>query len=154
MKVFSNLFDLFSLPWFMDQPFQVPTQYCSSSIGLHSRFFTASDFPFTNRHIHNRASFSLWLTSSCFPKLFLCSSLIAQWTASNREGSSFKVISFWLFILLTGLSWQECWSVLPFASLAGPFHLNSLPWPVCLGWPCRARHTLSPSHTRLWSMCS
>ena len=37
-----------SLPWFMDLTFQVPVQY-----------YTALDFAFTTRHIHNWASFLL-----------------------------------------------------------------------------------------------
>ena len=81
-------------------------------------FFTASDFPFSMRHIHNGASFPLW--RSCFilygaicncPFLFP----VAYWTSSDQRGSSSGVIFFfYLFVLYMGLSRQKYWSRLLF----------------------------------------
>ena len=52
-----------NFPWFMDVTFQVPMQYY---------FFTALDFTFTTRHIHNRVLFLLW------PSLFILSGAISN----------------------------------------------------------------------------
>ena len=79
-------------------------------------FFTASDFTFIKRHIHNWALFLLWLS------LFIPSGAISllvsvvYWTPIDLWSSSFSVISFCLFILFMGFWRQECWSVLPFPS--------------------------------------
>ena len=45
----------------------------------------------------------------------LCSSPVAYWTPSDLGACLFSsVISFCLFILFMGFSWQEYWSGLPF----------------------------------------
>ena len=50
-------------------------------------FFTASDFTFTTRHIHNWTSFPLFGSASSFLiELFLCSSPAAYWTPINLGG--------------------------------------------------------------------
>jgi len=57
-------------------------------------FFTALDFAFTTRHIHNWAVFLLWLSlfipSGAISLLFS----VAYWTLTDLGGSSFSVISF------------------------------------------------------------
>ena len=68
-------------------------------------FFTASDFTFSTTHIHNWGSFLLWPNLFFFLELLviaLCSSPVAYYTLSDMVGSSSSVISFCLFILLTG----------------------------------------------------
>ena len=80
-------------------------------------FFTASDFTFSTRHIHNWASFLLWpsclilseAVNNC-PPLFPSSIL----NTFQLKGLIFSVISFALFMLSIGFLWQEYWSSLPF----------------------------------------
>ena len=93
------------LPWFMDLTFQVPMQYCS---------------------LQNQSLLPLLVTSttgwwccfgsisSVFLELFLHWSPVAYWTPTNLRSSSFSVLSFCLFILFMGFSWQEYCSGLPF----------------------------------------
>ena len=84
--------------------------------------FTASDFTFTTRHIHNWASFWLWpscfilsgATSNC-PLLFPSSILNTLWPA----GLIFWCHILCLFILFVGFLWQEYWSGLPFSPPVG-----------------------------------
>ena len=79
-------------------------------------FFTASGFIFTTRHIHNWSLFWLWLSIFIPLKLFFRSSPVAYWAPTNLGSSSFRVISFCLFILFMGFSGQENWSGFPFLS--------------------------------------
>ena len=51
-----------------------------------------------------------------FLELFLHSSPVAYWAPTDLGSSSFRVLSFCLFTLFTGLSRQEYWSGLPFPS--------------------------------------
>ena len=96
-----------NLPWFMDLTFQVPMKYCS---------LPTLGFIFTTSHIHNLALFLLWLSLSFLLELFLCSSPIAYWAPTDLGSSSFRVISFCLFLPFMEFSRQECWSGLPFPS--------------------------------------
>ena len=80
-------------------------------------FFTALDFMFTTRHIHNWASFRFGpATSFCLELLVIAlnSYPVAYWTPSDLGGSSSSVISFCLFILFMEFSKQEYWSEFPF----------------------------------------
>ena len=53
---------------------------------------------------------------SFFLELFLHWSPVAYWVPTNLGSSSFSILSFCLFILFMGFSWQEYRSVLPFPS--------------------------------------
>ena len=105
--------------------------------GSYAMLFTASDFTFTTRHIHNWTLFQPWLSCfvfsgaiSNFPPLFLHSIL----DTFQSGGSSSGVISFCLFILSMGFSRQEYWSGLSFPSpvdnvlseLSSMTHLSSM----------------------------
>ena len=125
-------------------------------------FFTARDFSFTTRHIHNWASFLLW-PSHFFPSgaVSSCSPLfpsLACWMPSDLGGSSCSVISFYLFLLFMVFSRQEYWSWLPFHSLVDHFCQHSSLWPIHLGWLCISCLMASLSWekpfitTRLWSI--
>ena len=79
-------------------------------------FFTALDFTFTTRHIHNWASFLLW------PNHYILSGAIsncpgyfpeAYWIPSDL-GAHLLVSSFCLFTLSMGFLQQEYWGGLPF----------------------------------------
>ena len=74
---------------------------------------TASNLGSITSHIHNWVLFLLWL---CLLELFLHWSLVAYWVPADLGSSSFCILSFCLFILFMGLSWQEYWSGLPFPS--------------------------------------
>ena len=89
--------------------------------GSHATlFFIAPDFTFTTRHIHNWASFLLWLSlfipSGAISPLLSSSILDTYWPGGGVGVYSLNVISFCLFILFMGFSRQECWSDLPFPS--------------------------------------
>ena len=79
-------------------------------------FFTASDFTFTIRHIHNRVLFLPWLS------LFIPSGAISPLFSSSILGNYrpgefiFQRHIFLSFILFMGFSRQECLSGLPFPS--------------------------------------
>ena len=96
-----------NLPWFIPRSF---VQF----------FFTALDFTFTTRQIHNWKSFPLW--PSCYilsgaicncPPLFSRTYYIP---CSDLRGLIFQYHrSFCLFILFMRFSRQEYWSGLPFS---------------------------------------
>ena len=124
-------------------------------------FFTASDFTFTTRHIHNWALFLLW--PNCFilsgaisycPLLFPSTILDTSWPG----GSSSNVISFCLFILHMGFSRQEYWSRLPFPppvdyALLECFTMTRLSWVALNGMAYSFTELHKPlCMTRLWSM--
>ena len=72
--------------------------------------FTASDFIFTTRHIHNWTFFFFFHFGPYFSfllELHLYSSPVVYWAPTVLWTSSFNVISFYLFILSTGSSRQE-----------------------------------------------
>ena len=82
-------------------------QYCSLQ---HQTLFPS---PVTSTTGH---CFCFGSASSFFLELFLYSSPIAYWAATDLGSSSFSVISFCLFILFMGFLRQEYWSSLPFLS--------------------------------------
>ena len=133
-----------NLPWFMDLTFQVPTQY------FYLQHWTLLPLPVTYTTVR---CFCFDSVSSFFLELFLHTSLVANWALTNLGGSSFSVISFWLFVLFMGFSRHECWSGL---SLPSPwttmeFCQSSPPWPVHLGWPYTAWLIISlrPNYARV-----
>ena len=77
----------------MGLTFQVPTQYCS----LQHRALLPSPVTSTAG-----CCFCFGSISSFFLELFLHSSPIAYWTSTDRGSSSFRVISFCLFLLFLG----------------------------------------------------
>ena len=97
----------FNLPWFTDLTFQVPMQYCSLQ---HQTLFLS---PVTSTTGY---CFCFGSISSFFLELFIHCSPVAYWAPTYLESSSFSVLSFCLFILFMGFSWQEYWSGLPFCS--------------------------------------
>ena len=94
-----------NLPWFMDLTL-VPCYIA----------FIALDLASITSHIHNWVLFLLWLHP------FILSGVISPLISSSILGtyrpgsSSFRVLSFCLFMLFTGISRQEYWSGLPFPS--------------------------------------
>ena len=91
----------------MDLIFQVPLQYCSVQ---HQTWLPSPDTSTTGY------CFCFGSASSFFLELFLHSSPVAYWAPTDLGSSSFRVLSFCLFILFTGFSRQEYWSGLPFPS--------------------------------------
>ena len=92
-----------NLPWFMGLTFQISMQY-----SLHH--WTLPDTLTTGHCFFFGSTFSFLLV------LFLLSSPVACFVPTDLGGSSFRVISFCLFLLFMGFSRQECWSGLPFFS--------------------------------------
>ena len=96
-----------NLPWFMDQTFQVLMQYCS----LQHQTLLPTPVPSTTG-----CCFCFGSISSFFLELFLYWSSVAYWASADLGSSSFRVLSFCLFILFMGFSRQEFRSGLPFPS--------------------------------------
>ena len=119
--------------------------------------FTASDFTFTTRHIHNWASFLLWpspLPGAISP-LLPSTILDTFWL----RGFIFQCHIFLFFHTVYGVLEATTlkWFAIPFSN--GPhFCHNSPPWPIRVGWPCTAwliaslSYTSPFSMTRLWCM--
>ena len=91
----------------MDLTFQVPMQYCS----LQHQTLLPSPVTSTTGHCFRFGSIS-----SFFLELFLHWSPVAYWAPTDLGSSSFRVISFCLFILFMGFSRQEYWNGLSFLS--------------------------------------
>ena len=96
-----------SLLWFVDLTFQLPMQYYSL------QHWTLLLSPVTST---TGCCFCFISISSFFLDLFLHWSPVAYWAPTNLGSSSFRVLSFCLFILFMGFSRQESWSGLPFPS--------------------------------------
>ena len=96
-----------NLPWFMDLTFQVPMH--NSSLPPQ----TLLPPPVTSTP---GCCFCFNYISSFFLELFIHSSPVVYWAHTDLRSSSFSVISFCLFILLTVFSRQEYWSDLQFLS--------------------------------------
>ena len=132
-----------NLPWFMDLTFQVPMQYCS----FQHQTLLLSPVPFTTG-----CCFCFGSNPSFFLELFLHWSPVAYWAPTDLRSSSFRVLSFCLFILFMGFSRQEYWSGLHSLLQWTTFRQTTPPRPVHVGWPHIA--WLSLSYTKLWSMWS
>ena len=96
-----------NLLWLMDLTFQVPMQYCS----VQHRTLLPRPVTSTTGHC-----FCFGSISSFFLELFLYWSSVAYWASADLGSSSFRVLSFCLFILFMGFSRQEFRSGLPFPS--------------------------------------
>ena len=80
-------------------------------------FFTALDFTSITSHTSTKGCcFCFGSISSFFLELLFHCSPVAYWAPTNLGSSSFRVLSFCLFILSIGFSRQEYWSGLPFPS--------------------------------------
>ena len=112
-----------NLPWFTDQTFQVPMQYC---------FFTASDFTFTTRYIQTWALFPLWLS------LFIISGAISSLFSSSILGTWWVHSSVSCLFMFSYYSWgsqgKNAELVWHFIFQWTLFCQNSPPWPFHLGW--------------------
>ena len=142
-----------NLPWFIGLTFPLPMQYCSLQHQTLLSPYTHLLSPF--RHIHNWASFPLWLSlvilSGVISLLFPTSILDTKWPT----GFIFQYHIFLPFRPVHGILKARMlkWFAIPFSS--GPhFVQHSPPWLVCLAWPCTAWLIVSLSYTRLWSMWS
>ena len=120
-------------------------------------FLTALDFIRYQKHPHlpsdtTEHHFHFGPAASFFVELLvtaLCSSPVAYWTPSNLKGSSSSFISFCLFILFMGFSWQEYWRGLPFSHQMDHFFCqNSSLWHNLIGWPCMAWLIASLNYTK------
>ena len=115
-----------NLPWFMDLIFQVSMQYCS----LQHQTLLWSPV------ISTGYCFCPGSISSFFLELFLYSSPVAYWAATDLGSLSFSIISFCLFILFMGFSRQENWFAIP--SSSGPHFVLTLHHDLSiLGGPTR-----------------
>ena len=113
-----------SLPWFMELTFQVPMQYCFLQHWtlLLSPVTSTTGYWFCFGSIH-----------SFFLELFLHWSPVAYWAPTDLGSSSFRILSFCLFILFMGFSRQEYWSGLPFSSPVDHI-LSDLSTMTCPSW--------------------
>ena len=121
-------------------------------------FFTALDFTFTNRHIHNWVSFPLW--PSCFILSGAVSSCPLLFPSSILDtfqlgGLIFQCHIFLPFHTVHGALTARIPEWFIIASSSGPCFVRTL---HCLGWPCMAwliaslSYTSPFTRTRLWSM--
>ena len=114
-------------------------------------FFTAWDFTFTTRHIHNWASFLLWSShfflsgtvSSC-PPLFPS---LACWMPSDLGDSSCSVIIFLPFLTVYGVLQTRMLKLVAISSSSGPF-LSALFSRTHLSWV--TLYTMADGFTELW----
>ena len=98
------------------------------NIALHSIRLLPSLLLSTTEHC-----FCFGSISSFFLELFFHSSPLAYWASTYLGSSSFIVISFCLFALFMGFSWQEYWSGLPFPSPVDHV-LSELSTITCPSW--------------------
>ena len=132
----------FKLPWFIVLTFQVPIQYCSLQ---HQTLLLPPDTSIAKCHFHFDP------TASFFLELLVIvshSSPVAYWTSSNLGSSTSGVISFSVFILFMGFSWQEYWSGLLFSPV---YHILSKLSPMTsLSWV--ALHSMAHSFIALYKL--
>ena len=138
-----------NLPWFMDLTFQAPVQYCS----LQYQTLLSSPDTSTTGHC-----FLFGSASSILLELFLHSSPVAYWTSTDLGGRGAVSLSVSYLFAFANCSWSSqdknteavCHSLFQWITFCN----NSLPRPVCLGWPHIAWLMVSLSYTKLWSMWS
>ena len=122
-------------------------------------FFTALDFTFITRHIHNWALFLLWpslfIFSGAISPLFLSSKLDTFWPGGLVfQCHIFIAFSYCLRSSCGKNTGVVCHSLLQWTT----FCQNSPLWSIHFLWPCKAWLTASLSYTspfamtRLWSM--
>ena len=133
----------------MDLTFQVPMQYCS----LQHQTLLLSPVTSTAGYC-----FCFGSIPSFFLELFLHRSPVAYWALTDLGSSSFRILSFCLFILLMGFSRQEYWSGLPFPSpvdhILSDLSIMTRPsWvaPQGMAWFHWVRQGFGPSVIRLTS---
>ena len=126
-----------NLPWFMDLTFQVLMQYYS----LQHRTLLPSLVTSTAGYCFCFGSIPSFLL-----ELFLHWPPVAYWAPPDLRSSSFRVLSFCLFILFMGFSRQEYWSGLPFPSPVGHV-LSELSTMTHLSW--MALHSMAHSFIEL-----
>ena len=134
-----------NLPWFMGLTFQLPMQNCS----LQHQTLLPSPVTSTTG-----CCFCFGSVSSFFLELFLHWSPVAYWAPTDLGSSSFRVLSFCLFIQFMRFSRQAYWSSLPFPSLVDHV-LSELSTMTRPSWV--ALHGMAHSFIelyRLWSMWS
>ena len=127
-----------NLPWFMDLTFRVPMQYCS----LQHQTLLLSPVTSTTGHC-----FCFGSIPSFFLELFLHWSPVAYWAPTDLGSSSFRILSFCLFILFLGFSRQENWSGLPFPSPVDHF-LSELSTMTHLSWVALHCKEIQPVHPK------
>ena len=129
----------------MDLTFQVPMQYCS----LQHQTLLLSPVTSTSG-----CCICFGSISSFFLELFLYSSPVAYWAPTDLGNSSFRVISFCLFILFMGFSRQEDWSDLTLPSPVDHIFVRTLHHDLSnLGGPT-SNDSVSLTWTRPWAMWS
>ena len=113
---------------------------CLDSWTQHSRFLwniilTASNFTSVTSHIHTWVLFSLWLHFFILSGVISPLISVAYWVPTNLESSSFRVLSFCLFIVFMMFSKQEYLSDLWFSSPVDHILSELSTMTVHLGWP-------------------
>ena len=121
-----------NLPWFMDLTFQVPMQHCSSQ---HQTLLPS---PVTST---TGCCFCFGSISSFFLKLFLHSSPVAYWAATDLGSSSFSVIHF----CFSYCSWALKARILKWFAFPSPVDhiLSELSTMTCPSWV--ALHSMAHS---------
>ena len=99
-------------------------------------FFTASDFTFTSRHIHN------WMSFPLLPGLFilsgatviaLCSFPVVYWTPSDVVGLIFWCHIYLPFHIVHGVLMARILEWFAIISSSGPRFVRTLLWPTVHG---------------------
>ena len=116
-------------------------------------FFTASDFTFTARDIHNWASFLLWHSHFILSEAICKLPSTFHWYHIGHLliwGTYLPISYLFAFLYCSWCSRSKntgvvCDSLLQWTI----FWQNSSIWPIRLGWPCRAQLIASLSYTRV-----
>ena len=116
-------------------------------------FFTASDFTFTARDIHNWASFLLWHSHFILSEAICKLPSTFHWYHIGHLliwGTHLPISYLFVFLYC---SWCSCSRntgvVFLFPSAVDHILTEFSLWPIRLGWPCRAQLIASLSYTRV-----